>query len=223
MTPDRDIEELVERWLKDDAPPMPAQLRSAVRKQVAIKPQLQPSRRVELERRWGTWFVRGGFAAAAAGVVVVVASALTALNAPSIGAASPTLAPDRTVPSSPVASLTPDPFSGIWSTIDVDGSRMTAEFSGSGPTREYTFDDFRATYCAGGTYEGRGTGTIDGDSIHVAGTAGCVIGGIPTPFSDGTYTYMPASGTLESPFEYSGGDRLIWTRGPTQPDAFSGP
>jgi hypothetical protein len=106
-----------------------------------------------------------------------------------------------------------DPFRGTWSAVDIDGSRMTLAFSGSGVTRAVSITDYRATFCGGEPYDAAGTGTIDGSVIHVVGLAGCRSTGLIDP-SEATYTYNPDNGSL-----FDGA--VAWYRGSPQ-EAFLG-
>lgn len=114
------------------------------------------------------------------------------------------------------ASASGDPFTRSWSTIDFDGSVMTLSFGGSGDTRTVTAVDARATLCHGDAFSAVGTGTVLDDTIGIDFTGQCVSGG-PGPITYGlVLTYQPTTGTLLD----DGG--LIWHRGTSARDAFSG-
>ena len=53
------------------------------------------------------------------------------------------------IAAAPAALAASGPFKGTYSALDVDGSRLTVSFSGSGTTRTVTLVDDRAT-CLGG-------------------------------------------------------------------------
>jgi hypothetical protein len=97
-----------------------------------------------------------------------------------------------------------DGFSGAWSAIDVDGSRMRLTFSGTGPTRAVEFVDFRATICGGDVWAGQGTGTIVESSIEIHGEGGCD-GADAEPWLT-TYAYDSATNTVLD-------GTLAWHRG----------
>ena len=126
--------------------------------------------------------------------IAVGALVIAALGAPGVAAAS-------------------DPFHGTWSAIDVDGSRMTSSFSGSGGSRTYTFTDLRATSCGGGPYDAVASGDVTGGAIHVVGLGGCRAAGLGDPF-EATYDHDPGNSTLSDGL-------LTWRRG-NQGEAFLG-
>lgn len=237
MSQDRDLEERVERWLKHEAPPLPPRVRAAVRDEVDRRPQLPekpgigPIGRIEFERRWGRRLRPVELAAAAGFAVLVLGGLLAALwrvpGPGGIGSARPsneTAALTSPPSGTPVASLPgseADPFTGTWSTLDEDGSQMTLNFEGAGASRRARIVDLRATVCGGEAHLLEGTGTIDGDSIHVIGAAGCSGEPQDEPFT-AVYTYDAPSGTIRSPVEFAGGDHLTWSRGPVPLDAFRG-
>lgn len=204
MSSDRDVESRIERWLAADAQPMPKHVLDAVHEVVPRTGQLGPRGRFDSER-WGG-YVRVALAVAA--VIVVAAVGPTAVDQlrnviPGVAGPSPTPALSPTPTLSPTPSTSPttgptvslDPFTGLWWTIDVDGSLMSVSFAGTGATRELAFVDQRATYCAGGAFEQTGLGTVEGDAIHVDGTAGCVGGSAGLPFQT-TWRYDSSTDTL---------------------------
>jgi hypothetical protein len=138
--------------------------------------------------------------------------------------------PPVEVSASPDASASPlaegpvatDPFSGTWSTRDVDGSPMTVTMEGEGGTRTVVWEDLRATGCAGDRYITDSVGTIQGASIQVVGLGGCAGKPMDQAFA-ATWTYDPTTGTLTTPSDWTEGvGPLTWTRGPAKTDAFLG-
>lgn len=113
------------------------------------------------------------------------------------------------IAAAPAALAASGPFKGTYSALDVDGSRLTVSFSGSGTTRTVTLVDDRATCLGGAPLTLSGVGTISGDTI--SGSFGEYCGGeaffvftadsAAQTISDGTHTYR---------------------RGDQGPDAFSG-
>lgn len=236
MNSDQDIEARIERWLKDDAAPMPAHVLEAVRSAVPRASQLGEPRFV-VPRPWGRWSGRVALAAAAA-ILVVIGGPTAFGELRSILPWSSDAGPEIVVPSpspspfpepTPTATYAPtpgpsvgaDPFSETWSTIDVDGSVTTLSFEGSGVTRTLVWEDLRATGCGGAHYIQAGSGTIAGLSLHVVGSGGCAGRPLDQPV-DETWTYHPEAGTLTSPLVgIAGVDVYTWTRG-DKVDAFSG-
>jgi hypothetical protein len=237
MRREDEVEALVEQWLKDEARPMPPRVLEAVRDVVPRTSQRGRSWPFASER-WGRWYPRVGVAAAAILVLVagpVAVDRLRTLLPGPAGAGPGILEPSPSPSSSPFAAASPspasspttnasaisDPFTGAWSTLDLDGSPMTLTFAGEGPTRTVVVEDLRATGCAGLHWTADGIGTIAGLSIHVVGSSGC--SGQPTAIGyDTTWTYDPAQGTLRALADATGGETLVWTLGPAKPDAFSG-
>jgi len=243
MNPEHDIESRVERWLKAEARPMPPQVLTAVREVVPRTSQLGRLGPIASER-WSRWYGRLGLLAAAAVLVIVAGPAAfdqlrTILHWPDgVGqgviapSPSPAASPPPSASPSPAASPTtspsaspsasPDPFTGTWSTIDVDGSPMTIAFDGNGPTRNVVVEDLRASTCAGEHHVTDGVGTIEGSSIRVVGRGGCA--GRPKDLAlNVTWTYDPEAGTLRTPADWvTGLGTFSWTRGPVKPDAFNG-
>jgi hypothetical protein len=243
MSTDRDIEAKVERWLSEDAPPMPDHVLEAVRVAVPRTGQVRGADRFDV---WAWTRPFGRVALAAAAVVLLVLAAPVGFEllrsigpsgppvGPGTSASPPTMTPEPTptlVPTSspepkpspePAPSAEPtseppstsDPFTGTWSTIDIDGSLMKVSFSGTGVARDVAMVDLRATVCGGGTWTGAGPGTVDGDSIFVEGSASCVDGEKNVNFTP-TWTYDGSSRTLQDP------DGLRWTRGELM-EAFGG-
>jgi hypothetical protein len=233
MNPDRDVEARLGRWLKDEAAPMPAHVLEAVRDALPRASQLGEPR-FTVPRPWDRWYGRLGLAAAAAILVVVGAPAAfdelrsilrwSSGAGPSLVVPSPSPSARPTPEASAPATAEPagaDPFTGRWSSIDVDGSVTTLSFEGSGLTRTVVTEDLRATGCAGAHYINAGSGTIAGLSLHAVGSGGCAGQPIDKPF-DQTWTYHPEAGTLTAPLVgIEGADVYTWTRGETV-DAFSG-
>jgi hypothetical protein len=113
-----------------------------------------------------------------------------------------------------VSAAGASPFNGSWSAVDVDGSRMTVTFAGTGATRKVTFVDFRATFCGGDAWQASGVGTVvGGDTIVVEFVGGCV-GGSSAP-GGATWSYDAASKTLTD-------GTLTWYRGDRVREAFIG-
>jgi hypothetical protein len=108
-----------------------------------------------------------------------------------------------------VTAAPADPFKGSWSALDLDGSRMTVAFSGSGSVREVTWSDDRATCLGGEALVLSGLGTIEGSTI--SGSFG-VICDTEIGFA---FTHDPEAGTLAW-------DSVTWQRGDAGPDAFGG-
>lgn len=234
MNPERDVEARIERWLKAEAAPMPAGVLEAVRDALPRVSQLGEPRLV-VPRPWDRWAGRVALAAAAAILVVVGGpTALSELRSimswsngtgPQIVVPSPSPSggptPVATQPSTPDPSITADPFSGTWSTVDVDGSVISLSFEGTGPARTVVWEDLRATGCGGAHYINAGSGTIAAGSLHVVGSGGCAGRPLDQPF-DETWTYHPEAGTLTAPLVgIEGADVYTWTRG-AKVDAFSG-
>lgn len=230
MTTDRDLEEMLRQSLADEAPRMSSDLRTAVRREIAVTQQVG-SGAADFQTRLRGRSPSAAMLAAAAVVVVAIAGLAVidrlqllgpggtpapSMSASSAGPSSTPLPPPTAAPS-PTPSAPADPFSGRWSTLDIDGSQMTIVFDGGGASRSVAWSDFRATYCAGDRQVAEGSGTLDGASIHVTMTGACAgkPGGAPIEI---TYTFDAASGTLQS-----GNDNLTWARGSIPLDAFTGP
>ena len=109
----------------------------------------------------------------------------------------------------PTTAGQPDPFKGSWSAIDIDGSRMTLTFEGSGSTRTVTLIDHRATCAGGDPVTSVATGTIAGSSISGTFTGVC----------DSAIDFEI---TYDSSAELLSGLDVLWRRGDSGPDAFSG-
>lgn len=107
-----------------------------------------------------------------------------------------------------------DPFTRSWSRVDVDGSRETLRFAGSGVDKTYAYRDERATFCGGDVFESNGTANVDGNVATFEGLAGCV-GDAPSP-AGGTFTYDPGAGTIAD------GTGLLFHRGNGAREAFLG-
>lgn len=108
-----------------------------------------------------------------------------------------------------VGAAGPDPFKGSYSAIDVDGSRMTVSFSGSGPTRTVTLFDERATCLGGDPLTTTGIGTISGSTISGSSSdGGCGVGSFSLAYDAGTDTLFDGT--------------ITWYRGDRGPDAFNG-
>jgi hypothetical protein len=102
-----------------------------------------------------------------------------------------------------------DPFKGSWSAIDVDGSRMTLSFAGSGPTRSVTWDEERATCLGGAGFSVTSSGTISGATI--SGTFGEIC--------DAEATFAISHDAATNTLSFAD---VVWQRGDGGPDAFSG-
>jgi hypothetical protein len=247
MNPERDVEIRIERWLKDEAQPIPPRVLGAVREVVPRVSQLGEHRFL-FPGQWSRWYDRVALAAVA--VILVIVAGSNALDqqrsipqgsrdgVPGTGVASPTAdaspSPTAEASASPTASPPPsasplaeapapsDPFGGTWSARDVDGSPMTVTIKGDGPTRTVAWEDLRATGCAGDRYITDSVGTIQGASIQVVGLGGCAGKPMDQAFA-ATWTYDPTTGTLTTPSDWTEGvGPLTWTRGPAKTDAFLG-
>lgn len=109
----------------------------------------------------------------------------------------------------PAALAASGPFKGSYSGLDVDGSRLTVSFAGTGSTRTVTYIDDRVTCLGGDSMTLSAVGTISGDSI--AGSFGELCGGEFTfLFTADTSTQTVFDGTI------------TYRRGDQGPDAFSG-
>ena len=234
MNRDQDVERLVERWLKDDAPPIPGRVREAVHDEVARTQQASiPGSQVTFERRWNRALGPVELVAAATLLVLIVAGGLTALGrlpnlmpgvlGPSLPTTTATQASmSPTASTSPIEpSAMPGPFSGTWSTLDEDGSQMTVTFEGTGSARRIRITDMRGTICAGDRYLWDGTGAIDGAVIGFVGLGGCEGRPMDVPFST-TYTHDASSDTLRSPVDFADAADYVWVRGAVPLDAFRG-
>ena len=94
-----------------------------------------------------------------------------------------------------VASAAPrDPFRGVWYAVDVDSSNMKMVFSGGGVSRRMLWQDDYWSICAGGPGIGRGTGEVDGDTLHATVDVYC--GGALAGTFDMDFTYDSGTGTL---------------------------
>lgn len=227
------MEKELGEWLKDDAPPMSPRLRASVRDRVRATPQLASSDPAAFRQRWSGRPLRLELLAAAAVLVIAVAAALSALQAPVSpgGSGSASHGPSGlqsfvgptvrlSAAASPTPTPLPDPFTATWYTLDVDGSVYVVIFGGTGPTRRVTVTDLRATFCAGGSDVIEATGTIDGNTIAYEGLAGCIGEATDRP-AGSTFTFDVASDTLRLPYVFPGGDTLVWAREPLM-DAFDG-
>ena len=116
--------------------------------------------------------------------------------------------------SSPATATGGDPFTKSWSRVDVDGSRETLRFSGSGEPKTYAYLDERATICGGGPFEGSGTIVVADNTAFLDGVAGCV--GEEAGPGGGTLVYDPDTGTIDD------GSGLLYHRGNGAREAFLG-
>jgi len=99
-----------------------------------------------------------------------------------------------------------DPFSGTWTSTDLDGSnqRITITAAGSG-VWQWDFYDDRATSCGGAPAKGSGSGTVSGNTLAGSTTISCDPG--PTLGTFGTrFTLDPGTGKLTDGFG------VIWSR-----------
>jgi hypothetical protein len=119
-----------------------------------------------------------------------------------------------TAAASTVSAAGGDPFTKTWSRTDIDGSRETLAFAGSGATKTFAYRDDRATSCGGGPFESSGAVDVDGNTATFDGSGGCV-GGVAGPVS-GEWTYDAATATLDD------GTGNPWRRGNGAREAFSG-
>lgn len=101
------------------------------------------------------------------------------------------------------------PFKGSYSALDVDGSRLTVSFSGTGATRLVTLVDDRATCLGGDPMTLTGVGTIADDTI--SGSFGEVCGG--------EFFFLL---TAEAATQTVSDGTITYRRGDQGPDAFSG-
>ena len=107
-----------------------------------------------------------------------------------------------------------DPFTKTWSRIDVDGSRETLSFDGSGTSKTFAYRDNRATSCGGDPFEAGGSVAVVANVATFDGTGAC-LGGASVPVS-GEWLYDDASGTIDD------GSGRLWHRGNGAHEAFSG-
>src|SRR3990170_3577768 len=99
-----------------------------------------------------------------------------------------------------------DPFSGTWTSTDLDGSnqRITITAAGSGVWQRDFYDD-RATSCGGAPAKGSGSGTVSGNTLAGSTTIACDPG--PTLGTFGTrFTFDPGTGKLTD------GLGVVWSR-----------
>lgn len=107
-----------------------------------------------------------------------------------------------------------DPFTKSWSRVDVDGSRETLSFSGSGDEKTFAYRDDRATSCGGDPFEASGSVAVNGNTATFDGSGGCVGG--PSALFGGQWVFDSASGTIDD------GSGHLWHRGNGAREAFSG-
>ena len=101
-----------------------------------------------------------------------------------------------------VAAARPSPFTGSWTSIDLDGSDQTLAVSGGGSVVHLQYTDFGAPFtCEGGQGEmfvGTLTGTVAGETLVAAITA-AHCGSKTFPDLEGLefdFTYDAATDTL---------------------------
>jgi hypothetical protein len=109
----------------------------------------------------------------------------------------------------PAALAASGPFKGSYGALDVDGSRVTVSFAGTGETRVVTYVDERVTCLGGASMTLSAVGTISGESI--SGSFGEVCGG---EFNF-LFTADPSTQTVSD-------GTITYRRGDQGPDAFSG-
>lgn len=105
------------------------------------------------------------------------------------------------VPSTASASAQDDVFRGFWTSVDHDGSHQTLTVQGSGRAGHHAmryFDDAATGELCGGTKAHiQGSGTVDGDNLHMRGVLTCQPGGNPLHQRiDVGYVYDSATDTL---------------------------
>ena len=74
------------------------------------------------------------------------------------------------------ASAGADPFSGTWTSIDLDGSNQKVTFTSSGYAWQVDYYDDRATACAGSPARASGSATASGNTLAGSFTAVCESG-----------------------------------------------
>jgi hypothetical protein len=104
-----------------------------------------------------------------------------------------------------------DPFTGVWTSVDTDGSNQTISFGGPGSLRFVHYFDDGASACGwpedNVTATMNGIGTVSGDTLTTDLTGQCNGGTGGDLFSDGvTYTYDSSTDTLTDSFG------VIWHR-----------
>jgi len=102
-----------------------------------------------------------------------------------------------------------DPFKGVWTSTDTDGSHQTLSFGGSGDTRKVHYFDDGASACGWpdiiATATLVGDATVSGSSANVDVAGQC--NGTGGPLSANvTYTYDANANTLTDSFG------VIWSR-----------
>ena len=103
------------------------------------------------------------------------------------------------------ASAGADPFSGTWTSIDLDGSNQKVTFTSSGYAWQVDYYDDRATACAGSPARASGSATASGNTLAGSFTAVCesgaTLGTFPLKF-----TFDPGTGMLTDSVG------VVWTR-----------
>jgi hypothetical protein len=98
-----------------------------------------------------------------------------------------------------------DPFTGVWTSIDTDGSNQTISFGGPGSLRFVHYFDDGASACGwpdiNVTATLNGIGTVSGDTLTTDLTGQCN-GGTGGDLDSGTvtYTYDSSTNTLLDSF-----------------------
>jgi hypothetical protein len=96
-----------------------------------------------------------------------------------------------------------DPFLGVWTSVDTDGSNQTISFGGSGSLRFVHYFDDGASACGwpedNVTATLNGTGTVSGDTLTTDLTGQCNGTGQDLS-SSATYTYDSNTNTLLDSF-----------------------
>jgi len=102
-----------------------------------------------------------------------------------------------------------DPFKGVWTSTDTDGSHQILSFGGSGDTRAVHYFDAGASVCGWpavhATATLTGTATVSGSSA-TADLAGQCNGTGQSLASTSTFTYDSGTNTLTDSFG------VIWSR-----------
>jgi hypothetical protein len=97
-----------------------------------------------------------------------------------------------------------DPFSGVWTSIDTDGSDQTISFGGPGSLRFVHYFDVGASACGwpdiNVTATLNGIGTVSGDTLTTDLNGQCNGTGQDLSSSGVTYTYDSTTDTLTDSF-----------------------
>jgi hypothetical protein len=102
------------------------------------------------------------------------------------------------------AAAPKDPFTGVWTSIDTDGSNQTISFGGPGSLRFVHYFDDGASACGwpqdNVTATLNGVGTVSGDTLSTDLNGKCNGGSGLDLSSSSTYTYDSTSDTLLDSF-----------------------